>query len=208
MDGEKSGMKLCRAGAGSQPVEDTEQAIGNLIHGLAELVELLGGAATVNELLEELTSTGADAYPLLRSALQHFFPRLAAGDLPSAKLLAGRLYHYQGYLAGGASIDQAANKISNKVRWTVTGVAKIRQPVCTGKPAVDLKGFRWSLRPRAHLDVLYPTAGELVAALVRTRDESILEHLLEYEDDPQPTPERERELVRAFLRRYDHGSDE
>ena len=53
-----------------------------------------------------------------------------------------------------------------------------------------------------------PHYAELVAALPRPSDEEFYEHLLGYDEDPDPTPESDRELVHTFLRRYDHGSDE
>ncbi len=58
-------------------------AEGDLIHGLAEVLEPLGGAATARDILARLARAG-DAYPLLRSALEDAFPNLPSGVLPSA----------------------------------------------------------------------------------------------------------------------------
>ncbi len=96
-------------------------SLGDLIHGLAELLEPLGGAATAREILAGLARAGDDG-ALLRSALEDLFPRLESGELPRPTQLAGRLRSFRGRVVRGACIDQASKSYQG-VSWTVRRVA-------------------------------------------------------------------------------------
>ena len=96
-------------------------ALHDLIHGLAELLEPLGGSATAKEILDKLARSGDD-FCTLRSALEDVFPRIKSGELPRSTQLAGRLRSHRGRIVRGACIDQASKSYKG-VSWTVRWVA-------------------------------------------------------------------------------------
>ncbi len=104
------------AGAGAE-----QATVDDLVHGLGELLQPLGGSATAREILDKLARSGS-GFPRLRSAFDQLFPRLENGELPRSTQLAGRLRCHRGRIAGGACIDQAS-KSHRGVNWTVRRVA-------------------------------------------------------------------------------------
>ncbi len=99
-----------------------EQGVVNdLVHGLAELLQPLGGAATAREILDQLARSDDD-FPTLRTALRDLFPRLESGQLPRSTQLAGRLRAHRGRVVRGACIDQASKSYKGAL-WTVRRAA-------------------------------------------------------------------------------------
>ncbi len=105
---------VAELGSRSGPVPD-------LIDGLAELLERLGGAATAREIVDELARSGDD-FLALRAALEALIPQLQPGDLPRVIDLAGRLRAYRGRVVRGASIEQASKDYKG-THWMVRRAA-------------------------------------------------------------------------------------
>ncbi len=97
-------------------------ALCDLVEGLAELLDHLGGAGTSSEILAEL-ATGGDRHRKLRAALAESFPGLHYDRPPTAVQLSTRLGSARGRLAGGACIEQGP-RCSKGVRWTVRRVPR------------------------------------------------------------------------------------
>ncbi len=106
---------------GVPPASLEQEALHDLVHGLAELLEPLGGSATARQIVGELARSG-DGFEALRSALEVLIPRITAGEVPRSIELAGRLRSYRGQVAGGACIDKASKNYQG-ARWTVRKVA-------------------------------------------------------------------------------------
>ena len=104
----------------ADPVNAGQAVPHDLIFGFADVLEDLGGAATVRQILDRLTGAPA-AYARLRSALAELFPS-RRGQLPTSLQLAGRLRVYRGRLVRGACIARA-RKRDGVVRWTVRRAA-------------------------------------------------------------------------------------
>ncbi len=99
-----------------------------LIHGLGELLEGLGGAASSREILDRLGEKGARGtspcrYPTLRSALAELFPGLGPEALPTPTQLTARLRPLRGRPAGGAILEQGTRG-EKGVRWCVQRLPK------------------------------------------------------------------------------------
>ncbi len=99
-------------------------ALRDLVHGLGELLEVLGGTATSGEILAALANdSDANSYQQLRAALREYFP---SSRPPTATQLSNRLGTYRGRLTGGACIEQGPRSYKGirwSVRWPVEEVA-------------------------------------------------------------------------------------
>ncbi len=90
----------------------------DLTRGLAELLDILGGAASSKEILEQLD---AGRGVTLRSALAELFPHLQAAALPTPAQLSAKLRTVCGRPAGGACIERQPRGAKG-VRWSVRRV--------------------------------------------------------------------------------------
>ncbi|MCP3964432.1 MAG: hypothetical protein GY719_41925 [bacterium] len=96
-----------------------EGTLLDLVHGLAELLEVFGGAASSKEILEELAAEhSAGRFTKLRSALADLFPQLERHRLPTPAQLSTQLGAVRGRLAGRAFVEQGARSYKG-VRWSV-----------------------------------------------------------------------------------------
>ncbi len=99
--------------------------VRDLIHGLAELLTVRGGAATSRDILEELSAHHAtDRYRTLRLALAESFPRLAQGRLPTASQLSVKLGSLRGRRLDGVCLEQGPRTYRG-VRWSVRRLQEV-----------------------------------------------------------------------------------
>ena len=103
-----------------EAASDLEQSTAReLVHGLAELLEARGGAATSRDILEALAAAGATGrYATLRLALAESFPRLRRERLPTAAQLSTKLGSMRGRCLDGVYLEQGARNYKG-VQWTV-----------------------------------------------------------------------------------------
>ena len=93
----------------------------DLVHGLGEMLQALGGVASSKEILDAL-ATGANVN--LRSSLAALFPTLDAEELPTPAQLSAKLSSLRDRIAGGAWIEQGARNYKG-VRWRVRRVKEV-----------------------------------------------------------------------------------
>ncbi len=106
----------------------------DLVHGLAELLETLGGAASSKEILDELAAprTGANTtspptYATLRAALAALFATADDRALPTPAQLSAELGSLRGRSAGGACIERQRRSYKG-VLWRVQRTEKEASP--------------------------------------------------------------------------------
>ena len=105
------GHPLTEAAAGSGGM------LRDLVRGLGEVLESLGGAATSREILDQLDAErGRRRYPGLCSALAELFPNLDAEALPTPVQLSALLGSIRDRPAGGARIERQPRHAQG-LRW-------------------------------------------------------------------------------------------
>ncbi len=93
-------------------------ALHDLVRGLGELLEGLGGTATSSQILAELAADRDSRHAALRQALAESFPGLRHGRPPSAHQLSTRLGALCGRVLGDACIEREP-RCRDGVRWIV-----------------------------------------------------------------------------------------